>query len=374
MISKRLLLVFILMACFLFSISGVVAGDLNESDVIAVDLQTDELALDVSGEELESLNASEEEIISVENDDVMNTTYSDEVISKENTNESVLSANYADVYIDSITTKYNSGKYLYFGWYGDFDGYLKVYKSEALVHDEYLCGYDGDYQWGLEGLSPGKYTAKLITYNGITLGLGKIVIKKSSSKISVKSFSATAGSTFYCYAYVKDKYTGRTYDGGTVKFKINGKTYKANLKNGVAVAKIKIPSKVKKFTCKATFGGGDNVYSSSTNFKITVKKKPVYKTINIGTKMSSSKYVTKYYGKYKIQTFKFKHSITTLCVFLYKNGKMLKKDQYLTKIHYKNGRYWAWTKWMHGTDAAVYHKYTSSNHIKISNVKVKFRV
>ncbi|MBQ7927968.1 MAG: hypothetical protein IJ287_04420 [Methanobrevibacter sp.] len=375
MTNKKILLVFALFLCVLFSISGVAAGDLNESDVAFSDLQTDEIALNAPCEELETLNASaEDELISLESDDALNITYADEALSKENTNESALSANYADVYIDSITTKYNSGKSLYFGWYGEFDGYFKVYKSGSLVHDEYMYGYDEDYEWSLEGLSPGTYSAKLIAYNGITLGSGKIVIKKSSSKISVKSFSATAGSKFNCYAYVKDKYTGRYYDGGTVKFKINGKTYKAKLKDGVAVAKIKIPSKVKKFTCTATFGGGKNVYSSSTNFKITVKKKPVYKTVTIGTKMSSTKYVTKYYGKYKIQTFKFKHSFTTLCVFLYKNGKMLKKEQYLSKIQYKNGAKWAWTKWMHGTDAAVYHKYAAGNNIKIGNVKVKFKV
>ena len=367
MLNKKVLMLLVLVIC-VFSISAVAAGDLNESDVVCRDQQNDEIAVYGSDENIQTLNTTADE-----DADILNAACSDEPVSSQDTNESVLSANYADVYIDSITTKYNSGKYLYFGWYGEFDGYFEVYKSGSLIHEEYMYGYDEDYQWSLEDLSPGTYTAKLVTYNGITLGSGKIVIQKSSSKISVKSFKATAGSTFYCYAYVKDKYTSKNYNGGTVKFKINGKTYAAKLKNGVAVAKIKIPNTVKKFTCKATFSGGKNVYSSSTKFTVTVKKKPVYKTVTIATKMSNYKYVTKYYGKYKIQTFKFKHSFTTLCIFLYKNGKMLKKNQYLTKVHYKSDGKWQWTEWMHGTDAAVYHKYEVGN-IPIGNVKVKFKV
>ena len=73
-----------------------------------------------------------------------------------------------------------SGKYLYFGWYGYFDGFFKVYKGNSLYHSEYLEGYDEDREWDLEGMVPGTYTAKLVTYNGITLGISKIVIKKSS--------------------------------------------------------------------------------------------------------------------------------------------------------------------------------------------------
>ena len=364
MLAKNKILILLLAVCILFSISTVVAGDLNESDTISHNQQ-----IEGADENLHVVNTT-----AGENEDVLNTTYSEKTLTKDDSDKSVLSENYADVYINSITTRYNSGKYLNFGWSGVFDGHFKVYKSKSLIYDEYLYGTNEKYTWSLEGLSSGTYTAVLITYNGITLGSANIVIKKSSSKISVNSFKATAGSKFYCYAYVKDKYTSRNYNGGTVKFKINGKTYSAKLKNGVAVAKIRIPNKIKKFTCTAKFSGGNNVYGSSTKFKMTVKKKPAYKTVNIKTKMSQSKYVTKYYGKYKIQTFKFKHAITTLCVFLYKNGKMLNKEKYLSKVQYNSGGKWRWTGWMHGTNAAVYHKYEISNSIKIGNVKVKFKV
>ena len=100
----------------------------------------------------------------------------------------------------------------------------------------------------------------------------KIIILKSKSKIKVKSFSARAGHVVKCYAYVKDKYSNRKYSTGTVKFRVYGKTFRAKLNNGVAVAKIIIPSKVKKYVCKAVYSGGHNVYGKSTYFKIYVKK------------------------------------------------------------------------------------------------------
>lgn len=74
-------------------------------------------------------------------------------------------------------------------------------------------------------------------------------------KVSVKSFTANAGTTFYCYAYVTDKYDGANYNGGYVYYKINGKTYKAYLNDGVSILKFKIPSKAKTYTCKATYYG-----------------------------------------------------------------------------------------------------------------------
>lgn len=371
MSNKKHVFYFVLIFCALLSISSVAAGNLNETDVICDNPDNDEIVLESSDDGL-----NEDILTNQHSVNVLNSTRDDAVVSTDISNESdsKLSTDYADVYFEPVTTKYNSGQMFYFGWSGYFDGDFKVYKGSSLIHEEYLEGYDEDLEWSLEGLSPGTYTAKLITYNGITLGSGKIVIQKSSSRISVKSFKATAGSTFYCYAYVTDKYSGRNYDGGSVKFKINGKTYSASLIDGVAVAKIKIPSKVKTFTCTASFGGGGNVYKSSTKFKITVKKKPVYKTITMKTKMSSTKHLTKYYGKYRIETYKFKHSMTTVCIMLYKNGKIYKYGQYLTKIHYKKNGKWQWSGWGVGSKEAMYHKYFVSNSIQVGDVKVKFKV
>lgn len=368
MTNKRKILIFALIICLFFSISSVFASDINQTDVTA-EIQ----AIDGADEGaiLESSDSnSTGDILSVDNSsDVLNSA-EDDVLTKDMSNESSLSANYADVYFESITTRYNSGDYFYYGWDGYFSGYLKVYSDNSLFYSEYLSGYNQDYEFDLEDMSPGTYKAKLIT-NGVTLGTGKIVIKKSSSKIYVKSFKATAGSKFYCYAYVTDKFTGRDYDGGKVKFKINGKKYSANLKDGVAVAKIKIPSKAKKYICYASFSGGENVYGSSTKFKIIVKKEPKHKIISTSAK---SYWITKKSGKYTVQTKiwkmtasywgKFKYIDTTL----YKNGKQVKNTKYYVK--YKiNGK---WTGWeQYGTVSTAHHRYAVSYSIKSAKIMVK---
>ena len=366
---KKILLLTIIFVSIL-AVSAVNAADNATNDVVGENLASDDVSEEIISE-ADDLNTSDD-ILSHEKQDVLDTDCNDSVISQ-NSNESVLEATYADVYLDSITTRYNSGKYFYFGWLGYFDGYFKVYKGSSLYFNEYLDGYDDDRQWSLRGMPSGTYTAKLITYNGITLGMANIVIKKSSSKISVKSFKATAGSVFYCYAYVKDKYNGGGYNGGTVHYKINGKTYKAILKNGVAVAKIRIPNKVKTFTCKATFSGGKNVYSSSTKFKIVVKKKPKSK-YKIITTSAKSYWVTKHSGKFTVKTkiwdmtAGFRAPYKYIDTTLYKNGKQVINTKY--SVNYKiNGKWTGWTKY--GTTSTAHHRYMVYDSAKVGQVKVR---
>ena len=362
-----------LMLCIIFAVSSVAASDVNQT-VMQEDSDDICQAEEIEWDSDDSLQSVDDEVFNAESPDSLQTTDEDALsIDSDNESNPVLSATYADVYLDNIKTRYNSGDYYYLGWTGYFDGYFEVYKGGSLYYDEYISGTDEDLQWSLEDISPGTYSTKLITSNGLTLGKGKFVIKKSSSKISVKSFKATAGSKFYCYAYVKDKYTGRNYNGGTVKFKINGKTYKAKLKSGVAVAKIKIPSKVKKYTCKATFSGGSNVYKSTTKFKITVKKKPHYKVFKFPAK---DKWITKKSGKYKVKVRVW--TITSgvlgkyydVDIIFYKNGKQQASSKYLTTYKYKVNGKWKWVPWRHGYVDHAYHRYTTTYHV--GQIKVKF--
>ena len=146
---------------------------------------------------------------------------------------------------------------------------------------------------------------------------------------------------------VKAKVTfgyGAKVKSGVVKFKINGKTFNAKIKKGIAKVTLKSPKKVKTYTCKAIFLGNKNIKSSSTKFKITVKKS-VKKTTKVTTKVTTKKITkfevvlpaelnkvcTKHYGIYSVKTHKFiyyddygvKHS--HLDIYIYKNGVKLNK-------------------------------------------------
>lgn len=398
MINKKFFILAIFLIALL-SISVVSAED--SADVLVLEDSSEDIVLNEENSDLklsdydstpEELSVDDSEDVeldatdaeSIENDNIVSKEVDDDiVVDDENLalsgkTKNTLKSSYDyypyNVYVSPLTTYYVSGDYIYFGWSGYFSGYFKVYKGSSVVFSEYLSGYDDDRKWCIDSLNAGTYTAKLIDDDYGLLDYSKISIKKATSKISVKSFIATAGTRFHCYAYVYDKNDGMNINGGTVKFRIAGKTYKARLKNGVASFYFKIPKKVRKFTCKATYLATSNVKASSTKFIMKVKRAPKYKIVNIPTKMAVSKYITRKVGKYKVQTFKFKHSFTTLCVFLYKNGKMKYRGQYLSKVHYKYKGRWYWTSWKRGNTDCAYHKYIIDNNVKVGNVKVKFRV
>ena len=235
--------------------------DTEEADLDDTDTDSVETGSDVSNE------IDCEDVYDVDADDITLNSKTKNTLQASSSDEPY------NVYVESVSQKYNYGKYLYLGWEGYFSGYFKVFDSDwDCVYSEYISGYDQDLQWSLKGLNVGKYTAGLVDTDNYWVEYGTIKITKSSSKISVKSFKATAKKIYYCYAYVTDKYNGGGYNGGKVKFRINGKNYYAKLKNGVAVLKFRVPKKAKKYTCKATFLGGRNVIGSSTKFKMTVKK------------------------------------------------------------------------------------------------------
>ena len=325
--------------------------------------------------EVSSTNSGNVEIC--ESDDVSSEVVEDEIVI-ENKPKNTLKSSYDyypyNYYIDPVNTYYVSGRYVYLGWEGYFDGYFKVYKGSSCVHSEYIYGFNRDLQWSTNNLGVGTYTAKLIDSTYGLLDSAKIVINKATSKISVKSFTTRAGTKFHCYAYVYDKNDGANINGGYVKFTINGKTYKAKLKNGVASFYFKVPKKAKKYTCKAYYPGGKNIKASSTKFTMKVKKAIKYKVVSVKTKWD--KYVTKKWKKFKVQTYKFKSpSMSTLCIFLYKNGKMVSGYKYYSRYHYKYKGKWYWTKWRTSYGEATYHKTAGiKRSVQIGQVKVKFRI
>ena len=271
------------------SVDALVFEDSNENIVLNDEISdlelgnSDSTPEDLSVDDTEDVGLDSTDTNKIETDNVVsNEVNTDDVdveddVALNSKTKNTLKSSYSyepyNVYVESVSQKYNYGKYLYLGWEGYFSGYFKVFDSDwDCVYSEYISGYDQDLQWSLKGLNVGKYTAGLVDTDNYWVEYGTIKITKSSSKISVKSFKATAKKIYYCYAYVTDKYNGGGYNGGKVKFRINGKNYYAKLKNGVAVLKFRVPKKAKKYTCKATFLGGRNVIGSSTKFKMTVKK------------------------------------------------------------------------------------------------------
>lgn len=114
-------------------------------------------------------------------------------------------------------------------------------------------------------LNTSKYLAKPVLMN--------VKIDKSPAKLSLKRYVTTTKEYAVLKATVKDAYGDKIYEG-KVKFKVNGKTYNGNVKNGVATKKIKL-KKAKTYTYTATFASKNfktksvsskiHVYSSSKN-------------------------------------------------------------------------------------------------------------
>lgn len=97
---------------------------------------------------------------------------------------------------------------------------------------------------------------------------------KSSTKTKINSFTATRGSQVTFKAAVTTK-SGSNVNGGTVAFKLNGKTIgKAKVTKGTAKLTYKIPASWKdiKYTIAASYAG-NNKYAASTSSKGILKIK-----------------------------------------------------------------------------------------------------
>lgn len=147
------------------------------------------------------------------------------------------------------------------------------------------------------------------------------VVKKSSVTMKLAKASTYQGFKVTLKATLKSQ--GKNVNEGTVTFKINGKSYKVAVKNGVATKKLKL-KKVKKYKYTATFKA-TNYNAKKIKAKAVVKKRYATKVIVKNQKG--------YYGNKKTITVKVKT----------KSGKKV-KDGWIEVVGYnsyskvKNGK------------------------------------
>ncbi len=90
------------------------------------------------------------------------------------------------------------------------------------------------------------------------------------------------------------------------------------------------------------------------------------------------KWTTKKIGKFKIKArlwkVRYAYGYTNyLDIILYKNGKQLKCNSYVSKYQYKvNGKWKWWGRWRHGGVDHAYHRYINDYPIKAFQVKFRY--
>lgn len=135
----------------------------------------------------------------------------------------------------------------------------------------------------------------------------------TKAPVSIKAYKVTEYKGFKTTLKAKVTSNGKNVNEGTVTFKINGKTYKAAVKNGIATVKVKL-SKTKTYKYTATYNGNANLKDSKKvkdkavlkkrlKTKIICKNYSIYsfnqKVITLKVKTSSGKNVKD--GKLKIR-------------------------------------------------------------------------
>jgi hypothetical protein len=138
------------------------------------------------------------------------------------------------------------------------------------------------------------------------------------SKVSVKAKKAVGYKGYKITLKATVKSYGKNVNEGQVAFKINGKTYKVNVKNGVATKKIKL-KKIKTYKYSATYLGNKNLYKSAKSKAKAILKK------SHKVKIYAPDKVNIYTGKKKTITIKVKT----------KEGKKVKNGW--IKIQTRNG-------------------------------------
>ena len=249
------------------------------------------------------------------------------------TSASKLKVNVKDIYDNNVT----DGKIIFYidgnEYEADVNGSVATYNLNQLK--------EGTYEVNARFVSD-NYVENNVEFN--------LIVNKLSSKISAYKWISTTKQYATLKAVVKDS-NNKNINEGTVKFTINGKTYKVKVKKGVATKKVKL-TKAKTYSYKATFSA-ENYKVKSSSSKVIVKKAKKWYTYKYGKlvgKISYKQYTSllKAYnaGKYKELTVKT-GKYNTYKVPKYKYKKILASE------------YWSWdsgSEWEDYDDWKTYTK------------------
>lgn len=163
---------------------------------------------------------------------------------------------------------------------------VKVEFSNGVTN-YYTTNYNGEISF-VPSFKVGTYTATFSSNVGHISAepiQKTIIITKASTTIKSKNVVEYKGFKTTLKATVKSN--GKNVNEGTVSFRINGKTYKAAVKNGVATKKIKL-KKIKKYTYTAQYNGNANlIKSKKVKRKATLKKRLATKIVAKNQKVNT---------------------------------------------------------------------------------------
>ena len=201
-------------------------------------------------------------------------------------------------------------------------------KTKKTVTKSYLLNSYGQASF-IPPVGVGTWTVQYSSGAGsITAGTVQKTVTITRGTVKIKVYKVTEYKGFKTKLKAKVTSNGKNVNEGIVTFKINGKTYKANVKNGIATKKVKL-KKVKTYKYSAKYSA-DNfnptkkvkakaVLKNRVKTKIVVKNKSVYtgetKKVVIKVLTKSGKKVKD--GKLKIR------SLGKTTYSPVKNGKVL---------------------------------------------------
>ncbi len=227
---------------------------------------------------------------------------------------------YKNVRIIPQNALYKQNKLITYSFEGNLNGVFKIYKGNSLkysqsfntngVINEAFTYKKHSFNYPIKNLKEtGTYTAKIVNAQGKVLASSSFKITKAPSRAYTYSFTTLGGFKETVEAYALDEKGNINDMGGTAKFKIKGKTYKAKVKNGYAKVKVKFSKKKKAYKCSVKFSGDKNHKSSNTKFKIkvTTLKNPI-KVGKYKIKLTGKQYnaVSKSIKKCNSKTFNIK--------------------------------------------------------------------